>query len=52
LKIVPAGIAKDNLAKDYGAMLADEVMVGRALSFDELMAACVDLETKVNKSGL
>lgn len=52
LKIVPAGIAKDNLAIDYGAMLADEVMVGKALSFDELMAACVDLETMVNKSGL
>jgi hypothetical protein len=31
-------------------MLADEVMVGDALSFDDLMRACADLETKVNEA--
>lgn len=48
LKIVPEGEAKAALAKDYAAMLADEVMVGNALSFDELLEACAHLETKVN----
>jgi len=50
LKIVPDGKANAALAEDYAAMLADEVMVGEALSFDELLQACVDLETKVNKA--
>jgi len=49
LRIVPEGEAKAALAKDYAAMLADEVMVGDALSFDELLEACADLEAKANK---
>lgn len=52
LKIAPAGEAKAALAKDYAAMLADEVMVGDALSFDELMDACADLEAKVNRAAV
>ena len=49
LKIVPEGDAKVALAQDYEAMLADEVMVGDALSFEELMAACDNLEVMINK---
>ena len=51
LKIVPEGEARTALAKDYAAMLADEVMVGNAASFDELLAACADLEVKVNNAA-
>lgn len=52
LKIVPEGEARAALAKDYAAMLADEVMVGDALSFDELLEACADLEAKVNRAAV
>ncbi len=48
LVIVPEGEAKAALAKDYTAMLADEVMVGDALSFDDLLDACAALQAKVN----
>jgi predicted aspartyl protease len=48
LEIVPDGEARIALAKDYAAMLADEVMVGDALPFDDLMKACADFEAKVN----
>ncbi|MCP5348598.1 MAG: nucleotidyl transferase AbiEii/AbiGii toxin family protein [Gammaproteobacteria bacterium] len=50
LKIVPEGEAKAALAQDYEAMLADEVMVGDALTFEELMAACDNLELMINKN--
>lgn len=49
LEIVPEGEARTALAKDYAAMLADEVMVGNAISFDELLEACADLEAEVNR---
>ena len=52
LKIVPEGEARAALAKDYEAMLADEVMVGNAVSFDELLEACTDLEAKVNRAAV
>ncbi len=52
LKIVPEGEAKAALARDYAAMLADEVMVGNALSFDALLKACADLEARVNRAAL
>src|SRR5690606_35307648 len=48
LKIVPEGEAKAALAKDYTAMLADEVMVGDALSFDELLQICARVEAEIN----
>ena len=50
LKIVPEGQAKAALAKDYAAMLADEVMVGSALSFDELLQTCATLQARVNRA--
>jgi hypothetical protein len=42
--------AREALAEDYAAMLADEVMVGDALSFDQLMQACAEVATLVNKA--
>lgn len=51
LSIVPQGEARAALEKDYAAMLADEIMVGNALPFDDLMSACADLEVKVNKTA-
>lgn len=50
LKIVPEGEARKALAADYANMLADAVMVGEALPFDQLMQACGDVETQVNKA--
>lgn len=44
LKIVPEGEAQTSFAKDYAAMLANEIMVGDALSFDELMDACTHIQ--------
>jgi len=51
LNIVPAGQAKDALSRDYAAMLADDVLVGDALSFDDLLQACADLEVKMNNAA-
>lgn len=52
LKIVPDGEAKAALAEDYAAMLADNLMVGDAVCFDELMRACADLEAKINHATM
>lgn len=49
LRIAPTGEARNALADDYAAMLAEEVMVGDALSFEQLMNACADLEATVNR---
>lgn len=51
LKIVPEDDAKTALAEDYEAMLADDVMLGDALSFEELLSACADLEDEVNRAA-
>jgi hypothetical protein len=48
LKIVPQGDARRALASDYANMLADQVMVGKALAFDDLMLACLDIENRAN----
>lgn len=50
LQIVPTGAAKDALAKDYAAMVADEVMLGGALPFDDLMLACAGLQDRANQA--
>lgn len=52
LKIVPEGAAREALADDYANMLADAVMVGDALPFDQLMQACGDIEKKANKAAM
>lgn len=51
LKIVPTGEARAALAKDYAAMVDDEIMVGDALPFDALLGACRALEDKVNAAA-
>jgi Nucleotidyl transferase AbiEii toxin, Type IV TA system len=52
LKIVPEGEAREALARDYANMLADAVMVGDALPFDQLMQACAGVETRVNQAAM
>lgn len=51
LSIVPVGEARAALAEDYASMLADQVMLGDALSFDALMQACGELETRANQAA-
>lgn len=51
LSIVPEKNARAALAEDYAAMLADEIMLGDALPFDELLEACADLEAKANEEA-
>lgn len=48
LKVVPVGAARTALAEDYANMLEDQVMLGHALTFDQLMQACSELETQAN----
>lgn len=38
LRIVPEGRAREALAEDYAAMRADDVMIGDALSFEQVAA--------------
>jgi hypothetical protein len=52
LKIVPEGEAREALAVDYASMLADAVMVGDALPFDQLMQACSNVEIMANKAAM
>ena len=52
LKIGPEGEAQTALAKDYAAMLTDEVRVCGAVSFHALLEACADLEAKVNRAAV
>ncbi|MBU1664986.1 MAG: nucleotidyl transferase AbiEii/AbiGii toxin family protein [Gammaproteobacteria bacterium] len=52
LNIVPEGNALAALAEDYTNMLADQVMLGDALSFDRLMRACRDIEIQANRDAL
>ncbi|MHB1608117.1 MAG: nucleotidyl transferase AbiEii/AbiGii toxin family protein [Acidiferrobacter thiooxydans] len=52
LRIVPEGEAREALAADYEAMLADEVMVGDALPFDQLMQACAEVEARANEAAV
>ena len=52
LKIVPEGEARIALAEDYANMLADQVMLGEALPFDQLMQACSEIEAQVNKTAI
>ncbi len=48
LQIVPTGAARESLASDYASMLEDEVMVGNALPFDQLMQACAEVAARSN----
>lgn len=48
MQLAPVGQARDALAEDYALMIADDVMVGQALTFDDLMQACESLEQQIN----
>lgn len=48
LQIVPHDAARAALAADYAKMLEDQIMVGDALPFDELMKACAELAEQAN----
>ncbi len=51
LRIVPGGPALEALATDYARMLEDEVLVGDALPFDELMQACAEVAALANAAA-
>jgi hypothetical protein len=52
LRIVPHGDARTALADDYAKMAADDVMIGDALPFDDLMKACEEIAARANKIAL
>ena len=52
LQIVPEGAAREALAADYANMLADQLMLGNALPFDELMQACAEVAARANATGV
>lgn len=45
---MPEGAAREALAADYASMLEDQVMVGDALPFEDLMAACEEVASRAN----
>lgn len=51
LQIVPEGAAREALAADYANMLADQIMVGNPLPFDELMQACAEVAVRANAAA-
>jgi len=51
LQIEPDGAGREALATDYAKMLEDQVMVGDALPFDELMKACAKLAQQANDAA-
>ncbi|MCW8206158.1 nucleotidyl transferase AbiEii/AbiGii toxin family protein [Verminephrobacter aporrectodeae subsp. tuberculatae] len=51
LQIVPEGAAREALAADYARMREDDVMVGNALPFDELMQACAEAAARANAAA-
>lgn len=52
LNIVPEGNALAALAEDYANMLVDQVMLGDALTFEQLMKACREIEIQANRAAL
>lgn len=52
LQIVPDGAAREALAADYAKMLEDQVMVGDALPFDQLMTACAEVAQQANGAAV
>lgn len=48
LHIEPLGTAREALAIDYAKMLEDQVMLGNALPFDDLMQACSEVAAQAN----
>lgn len=51
LRVVPDGAAREALAADYASMLEDQVMVGDALPFEDLMLACGEVAARANSAA-
>jgi len=51
LHVVPEGAAREALAADYANMLEDQVMVGDALPFEDLMLACEEVAARANSAA-
>lgn len=51
LQVVPDGAAREALSADYASMLEDQLMVGDALAFEELMAACQEVAARANAAA-
>lgn len=51
LQVVPEGAAREALAADYASMLDDQVMVGGALPFEDLMLACEEVASRANRAA-
>jgi hypothetical protein len=51
LQLVPEGAAREALAADYASMLEDQLMVGDALPFENLMAACEEVASRANAAA-
>lgn len=51
LQIVPSGTALAALDADYDRMLEDQLMVGNALPFEQLMQACSELTARANAAA-
>jgi len=53
LQLVPQGAAREALAAEYeyDGMLEDQVMVGDALPFQDLMAACEEVASRANAAA-
>ena len=52
LRIVPEGVARDALQKDYAAMIGDAMMLSDPLEFDQLMLACSDIQERMNQAAM
>jgi hypothetical protein len=51
VQIVPVGRAREALQSDYAAMVSDEVMLGSAMPFDELLQVCAALQDRANQAA-
>ncbi len=49
IQIVPEGGALDALKKDYAAMLEDGLLSTRQPDFSEVIAACAELQIRINR---
>ncbi|ANH67733.1 nucleotidyl transferase AbiEii/AbiGii toxin family protein [Mitsuaria sp. 7] len=51
LHLVPENAARDALAADYASMLEEQIMVGNALPFEDLMRTCADVAARANAAA-
>ncbi|UVA82175.1 hypothetical protein NTU39_17780 [Pandoraea commovens] len=51
LQIVPDGAAKAALARDYSAMIEDDILVETNVTFDELMLRCGAIQDILNRTA-